>query len=337
MKKIVVSCLMALTLTLSVFTGALAAGNAESYGDIKDAWYYDAADSYAYPEIFDDGDGQLKADQDITRIEYVRLLHKALGVSINYLVVNDIADSYDDMKNNDVGANELIDLVTVGIVGAGGSFSPDAALDRELMIHWTMAALDYMTGGDYAIIEIMPAPFDDEADITPAYKDDVVKSVVLQLINGRGDNRVCPQDGATRAEALTVVYRLTSLLETLQSDVTVDATATVSGDKLLMSLTIRNNTNEAVTIHYTSGQQFDFKLFDADGASLYTWSADKSFMQALSDIDIEPGEQLNYTETLDGDAFASIKDSASLLKAFITGTSNDFEVNKDGYEAMIAS
>ena len=60
------------------------------------------------------------------------------------------------MTNENTGANELIDLVTAGIIEAGGSFSPDQPLEREVMIHWAMAALDYMTGGDYAMVLIYP-------------------------------------------------------------------------------------------------------------------------------------------------------------------------------------
>jgi hypothetical protein len=339
MKKTFLSCLLTFSLLLATAPMALAAPAAgtDAYGDIAGAWYEDAARAYAYPEIFDDGSGKLNPDKDITRIEFVRVLHRALGISIEYFAPNDIGDSFDDMTNDDAGANELIDLVTAGIVGAGGSFDPGAPLTREVMISWTIAALDYMTGGDYAMIMIAPAPFDDDAEIDPAYKDDVVKAVVLQLVNGRGGNRLYPTDGATRAEVLTVVYRLTGLIETLQNDVTVDATAAVAGEKLFMSLTIRNNTDKDVTIHYTSGQRFDFKLFDAGGASLYTWSADKQFLQALSDEVLEPGEQLNYTETLDSDAYGAIRDGAALLRAYITGASDDFEIDENGYEAVIES
>ncbi len=339
MKKILLSCLFVLSLLLATapMAAAAPADSADTYGDIAGAWYEDAARAYAYPEIFADGSGKLDADKDITRIEFVRVLHRALGISIEYFAANDIGDSFDDMKNDDAGANELIDLVTAGIVGAGGSFQPGAPLTREVMISWTVAALDYVTGGDYAMILLLPAPFDDDAQIDPACKDDVVKAVVLQLINGRGGNMLHPKDGATRAEALTVVYRLTGLIETLKDDVTVSAAASEAGGGLTMSLTVRNNTAKAVTIHFTSGQHYDFKLFDGDGESLYTWSADKLFIQELNDTVIEPGQTLTYTAELDGDAYGAIRDDAALLKAFVTGTSDDFEIDGNGYEAVIES
>ena len=60
------------------------------------------------------------------------------------------------MKNSDTGAGALIDLVTAGIVDKGGAFGPDKQLDRELMIHWIMNALDYKTGGSYPIPMVKP-------------------------------------------------------------------------------------------------------------------------------------------------------------------------------------
>ena len=335
MKKIVISCLLAFALLLCVLPVASAAGYAEKYNDIAGTWYETTADKYAYPDIFSDDTGRFNGDMDITRIEFVRLLHEALGISIAYFVPNDIRDSFDDMSNDDVGANELMDLVTTGIIKAGGSFSPASPLSREVMIHWLVAALDYKTGGEYVIIGVLPDPFDDDSSITPAYKDDVVKSVILELIKGRGDNMLYPLDASTRAEAVTVSGRLVNLIDTLSENVTVSASAAVTGDKLLMTLTIRNNSSDDVTIHYTSGQRFDFKIFDADGASLYTWSATKSFIQVVEDLVIKPGEIVTYSDMLEGEAFDAIRADAALLKAFITGTSSDFVISTEGYEAAI--
>ncbi len=136
------------------------------------------------------------------------------------------------------------------------------------MIHWVIKALDYQTGGNFAMIMIMPAPFDDDKDISEAYKNDIVKSVVLKLVYGRGGNMLFPKDGAARAEAVTIVSRLVALLESLRPEVDVTASAwLVKGGELTMSLVIENNTEKAVTINHTSGQKYDFKLFDEKGGT----------------------------------------------------------------------
>lgn len=335
-KKICVSLIVISLLLAALPFAALAKSDADSaYSDISGAWYTDAAAKYGYSEIFNDGSLTFKPNTKITRIEFVRLLHKALGITINYFAAPDVRDSFDDMKNTDVGANELIDLVTTGIVQKGGSFNPDKPLDRETMIHWTINALDHKTGGDYAMIMIMPAPFDDDKDISEAYKNDIVKSVILKLINGRGNNMLFPKDGASRAEAVTVVSRLLPLIDSLSAGVEVTASAwLVKGGALTMSLNIQNNTDKTVTLNHTSGQKYDFKLFDAAGNNVYTWSADKMFIAALTTTELKPGEKFEFSDTIDSTAYPSIS-TAATMTAFIVGTSDDFTIDENGYTATI--
>ncbi len=337
MKKTLLIALIIISLTLTAaLTTALAVQDANlAYSDISGTWFTDAAAEFGYPEIFSDGSGKFSPDKPITRAEFARLLHKAAGVRINYFAAPDINDYFDDMARTDNGADALIDLVTAGIIEKGGSFNPNGPLEREVMIHWTIKALDYRTGGDYAMIMIMPAPFSDDADISEDYKNDIVKSVILKLIYGRGNNMLYPKENASRAEAVTIVSRLAALLDSLNAGVNVTASALQDkGGALTMWLTIENNTDKTVTINHTSGQKYDFKLFDAEGENVYTWSADKMFIAALSSTEIKPGEKIEFSDTLDSEAFAAI-DTAVMIKAYIVGTSDDFMVNEDGYSAVI--
>ncbi len=333
---IVISLLLAVAPMTSLPVSAAAkADTGSAYSDISGKWFTDAVTKYGYTDIFSDGSSKFNPNQKITRIEFVQLLHKALGISINYFAAPDVSRDFDDMKNTDVGANALIDLATTGIIECGGSFNPDKQLERDLMIHWIINALNYKTGGNYAIIKIMPAPFDDDAEITAAYKNDVITSVILKLIYGRGNNMLFPRDGATRAEACTVVSRLIPLLDSLQSTVDVTASAwLVKGGSLVMSLTLQNNSDKPITINHTSGQKYDFKLFDDKGNNLYTWSADKMFILATGTTELQPGESVVYSDTLDSEAFGAISSAVSMT-AFIVGTSNDFTIDTNGYSAAI--
>ena len=277
------------------------------YTDIDADWYRAAVENYGYPEIF--GESELfEPHKTITRIEFVRLLHRALGISINYFAEPDITEHFDDVDADLPGASELIDLVTAGVVESGGSFGPDAPLTREVMIHWTVAALDYVTGGDYAMILIMPAPFDDDHQIAEEYKNDVVKAVILGLIKGRGNNMFAPKAGALRAEAVVVVNRLVGVIKNLTENVEISAAAREVDGGLEMSLRIVNNTGDTVAIEHTSGQKYDFKIFDAEGENLYTWSANKLFMQMLSTTEIAAGESLTISDIGPAAVYESIKD-----------------------------
>lgn len=60
-----------------------------------------------------------------------------------------------------------------------------------------------------------------------------------------------------------------------------------------------NVTEEAVTLTFPSGQQGDAQLLDADGEIVHTWSATRSFVQAIEERTLEAGESL--TVVLDAD------------------------------------
>lgn len=57
------------------------------------------------------------------------------------------------------------------------------------------------------------------------------------------------------------------------------------------SLLITNDTDEDVTLSFTSGQQFDYQLINDAKETVYTWSMNKSFTQALSEKTLAPGEE----------------------------------------------
>ena len=81
-------------------------------------------------------------------------------------------------------------------------------------------------------------------------------------------------------------------------------------------------------------KRYDFKLFDAEGNNLYTWSAGKMFIAVMDDTQLAPGEETVFSDTLDAAAFAAV-DKAVSMQAFIIGSSEDFTIDQNGYMAVI--
>jgi len=338
MTKTLLKSLVAIVLALTTLGQPLIAPNPNAggaYTDIAGTWYEKAAQDYGYAEIFSDGSGRFNPGKAITRMEYARLLHRALGISIKYFAPTDIGEYFTDVKNEDLGANELYDLVTAGIVEAGGSFEPGKALSREDMALMALRALDYKTGGEYAMILLMPEPFADDAEISEGGRPDVYKAVVLGLIKGYEDYSLRPRAAANRAEAVTVVSRLVSIIENLTQKVDVRASMVEEDGGLRMTLTIENRTKNTVVISHNSGQKYDFKLFDEKGENLYTWSADKFFDMPLTSTEIEAGESVVFEAFLDAEPYAALKGKVASMRAYIAGSSEDFFVNPGGYEASM--
>lgn len=65
-------------------------------------------------------------------------------------------------------------------------------------------------------------------------------------------------------------------------------------DSNLYRYTVNNQTDETMTYEFTSGQRYDFTISNENGDELYRLSAVSTYMQALGEETIEPGEKLEY-------------------------------------------
>ena len=234
MKKYLLSILLVFALVTSMWSAV-----ALEYSDIRGHWAEGSILESNFTGVFPENEDFHLIS--ITRMEFCRMLHTALGINIAYFAAPDINEIFTDVQNDAPGAVELYNLVTTGIVTESDLFRPDDPLRRDEMIHYVISALNYKTDGNYAIIMMMPAPFEDDADITEAYKNDIIHAVLLKIVKGRGNNMLYPAAAATRAEAVTVIERLLTTIRNL-ARVDVYPEATVNDDFIEMKLTIENNT-----------------------------------------------------------------------------------------------
>ena len=62
--------------------------------------------------------------------------------------------------------------------------------------------------------------------------------------------------------------------------------AETTADQVTISLTLENP--EGLKLLFSSGQEYDIAILDQDGRSVYRWSADKSFIQAIHERTLGP-------------------------------------------------
>jgi hypothetical protein len=72
--------------------------------------------------------------------------------------------------------------------------------------------------------------------------------------------------------------------------------ASVAPGGVTLTFTVLNPGTAPVELHFTSGQQYEFRIRTAAGAPVWTWSANKSFTAALSSRTLGPNESLTYVE-----------------------------------------
>ena len=66
------------------------------------------------------------------------------------------------------------------------------------------------------------------------------------------------------------------------------------GVPVRLTLTARNQGSAPLRLTFTSGQRFDATAQDASGRGVWSWSAGRSFIQALSELTLQPGQSESY-------------------------------------------
>lgn len=79
------------------------------------------------------------------------------------------------------------------------------------------------------------------------------------------------------------------------TDLLPSVQATAAGDSVHFVLQVTNTTDAPIELVYPSGQSFDFQVEDASGEIVWTWSANRMFMQAIREETLGAGETLTHS------------------------------------------
>jgi hypothetical protein len=63
------------------------------------------------------------------------------------------------------------------------------------------------------------------------------------------------------------------------------------GGVLAARLTLHSTSPDPIQLHFPSGQSFDFQIFNEKGDTVFTWSANRSFVMIIRDEMFGPGEE----------------------------------------------
>jgi hypothetical protein len=73
-------------------------------------------------------------------------------------------------------------------------------------------------------------------------------------------------------------------------------------DAVRLTLHVTNTTGAPIALGFSSGQRYDFQVTEVGdggtvGETVWTWSADKAFLQAVGSETLAPNASLSYSET----------------------------------------
>ncbi|ARI78052.1 BsuPI-related putative proteinase inhibitor [Halobacillus mangrovi] len=118
-------------------------------------------------------------------------------------------------------------------------------------------------------------------------------------------------------------------MESLISQLKMDATVETTEDTAKFDFSLENTGEEPLIIGFTSSQQYEVKVKNAEGESVYTFSADKMFTQELTTEEIPAGESLSATETWTG---IEAKGNYEATITFLVDSINDQSLEATPYQ-----
>ncbi len=85
----------------------------------------------------------------------------------------------------------------------------------------------------------------------------------------------------------------------LEDNLRQEATAYLKGETIHFVFRLTNNGNEDIVLDFNSGQRYDAYLKDASNDVIWSWSSNRVFTQAFTELTIPVGETLEYRDSWD--------------------------------------
>ena len=150
-------------------------------------------------------DNTFKPDNTLTRADFVTLLARLSGETVEPVTAN----PFPDVPADEYYAASVAWAVSAGIINGfdDGTFQPKTAITREQMAHIMTLYLKHK-GMDVQAVDETSFHIPDLDKIQPYAKNDVLFCYANALLNGRGSDGFVPQGNATRAEACTILLRM---------------------------------------------------------------------------------------------------------------------------------
>ena len=182
------------------------------FEDVKNHWAKDAVNDMGSRMVIQGtGDGMFGPDRNITRAEFVAVLVRGLGLKLE-----NGATAFSDVSTADWYNGAIHAAHAYGLIDGftDGTFRPHDKISREQAMSILSKSMALTILKDKLSDESGEATlhaFDDAASVAAWAQDGAAASVQSGIITGRGQNRLAPKAGMTRAEVATAIQRLLTL------------------------------------------------------------------------------------------------------------------------------
>jgi S-layer homology domain. len=204
------SFVLILGIMLSNFSG-LAYASDGTFDDTKGHWAEETIEQLAKAGLIHGyPDGLCHPDSMITRAEFSVILSRVIGMDGDD--IETVQSNFKDIQGN-FAKDDIIYLIGKGIIleeEYGDNYSPNTPITRLEIMKMMVRLTDELSNEKVANSEIS---YTDISDLGEQDTEFIEKATQTGLVHGYPDGTLKPQGLATRAEAFTMIYRL-SLIKT---------------------------------------------------------------------------------------------------------------------------
>lgn len=187
-------------------------------------WCYETVDAAVTKGIFKGVTAtEFAPDNAFSRAMLVTVLYRMAGEPD----VSEYTEPFTDISEDFWSYDAILWAYNNGIINGyeDGSFRPNDSISRQALCAMLVRYLRY-AGKDLSEIGTDTADsFTDNESISASLAEDVGIAAALDIIRGYEDGSIRPQNGATRAQAATMIMRLLDKLDTIP-DLQLDAPET---------------------------------------------------------------------------------------------------------------
>ncbi|WP_066501051.1 S-layer homology domain-containing protein [Abyssisolibacter fermentans] len=170
----------------------------KEYSDIQKHWAKETIESVAAQQMISGyKDETIRPDNTITRAEFMKIL-------VNYFAKGEeaIGEGFTDISEHWAEKDLIIAKNKGWIKGYDGKAAPDNKITREEMITILMR----ISAENIEKKEVAMEDFADYSQVSKWSKESITKAIKEGIIQGDNKN-IKPKSNATRAEAITIIYR----------------------------------------------------------------------------------------------------------------------------------
>ena len=283
--KVAAASMVTTSLKLTMFT------------DVADSTYQQEIERLADEGIVQGmGDGSFRPEENLTYAQAAQLMVNMFDLSLakfTFIKAPQASDFFTGV-GDEAWYSEPMMVAALNGVSLEQNVDPMAFITRDDWYYMLVTSLE--SSMELPMINIIPSPIMDDTTLAIDHTGVIQRGLSYGLYDLMDDGRINGEAAMSRGQAAAILVNTLDYMElhNKNEDLTDQFQGILNGesskDQILLQFDLYNIGDVPRTLSYTSSQQYDFKVYDETGEHLYTWSADKMFMMALSELTIANSE-----------------------------------------------